>query len=85
MTSYTQTVFVMLSYDEICDLEFVLAISQSFELFVYVRKSNAIFRPGKGKGKSKDKGKGKAIPLQAWTGTEGSRSLRYPDFKTIGT
>jgi len=31
------------------------------------------------------KGKGKAIPLQAWTGPEGSRSLRLPDIKTIGT
>ena len=29
--------------------------------------------------------KGKAIPLQAWTGPEGSRRLRFPDFKTIGT
>jgi len=29
--------------------------------------------------------KGKAIPLQAWTGPEGSRKLRLPDFKTIGT
>jgi len=27
----------------------------------------------------------KAIPLQAWSGTEGSRSLRLPDFKTIAT
>jgi len=25
------------------------------------------------------------IPLQAWTGPEGSRMLRLPDFKTIGT
>jgi len=31
------------------------------------------------------KGKGKVIPLQAWTGPEGSRRLRLPDFKTIGT
>jgi hypothetical protein len=31
------------------------------------------------------KGKGKAIPLQALTGPEGSRSLRLSDFKTIGT
>jgi len=31
------------------------------------------------------KDKGKAIPLQAWTGPEGSRRLRLPDFKTIGT
>jgi hypothetical protein len=29
--------------------------------------------------------KGKAIRLQASTGPEGSRSLRIPDFKTIGT
>jgi len=29
--------------------------------------------------------KGKAIPLQAWTGPEGSRRLRLPNFKTIGT
>jgi hypothetical protein len=28
--------------------------------------------------------KGKAIPLQAWTGPEGSRSLRLPVFKPIG-
>jgi len=28
---------------------------------------------------------GKAIPLQAWTGPEGSRRLRLPDSKTIGT
>ena len=26
-----------------------------------------------------------AIPLQAWTGSEGSRRLRLPGFKTIGT
>jgi len=29
--------------------------------------------------------KGKAIPLQAWTGPEGSRRLRLPDFKTLDT
>ena len=28
---------------------------------------------------------GKAIPLQPWTVPEGSRRLRLPDFKTIGT
>jgi len=28
---------------------------------------------------------GKAIPLQAWTGPEGSRSFWLPDFQTIGT
>ena len=28
---------------------------------------------------------GKAIPLQTWTGLEGSKRLRLPDFKTVGT
>jgi hypothetical protein len=26
--------------------------------------------------------KGKAVPLQAWSGQEGSRKLRFPDFMT---
>jgi len=30
-------------------------------------------------------GKGKAIQLQAWTGPESSRMLRFADFKTIST
>jgi hypothetical protein len=28
---------------------------------------------------------GKDIPIVAWTGPEGSRRLRLPDFKTIST
>jgi len=35
------------------------------------------------KGKGKGKGKVKAVPLNAWSGTEGSRKLRFPDFMTI--
>jgi hypothetical protein len=31
------------------------------------------------------KSRGKSIPLQDWTGTESSRRLRLPDFKTLGT
>jgi len=34
---------------------------------------------------TKGKGKGKAVPLQTWTGLEGSMRLRFPDFKTFGT
>jgi hypothetical protein len=34
-------------------------------------------------GGNKGKGKGKAIPLQAWSGFEGSKRVRLPDFKTI--
>jgi len=29
--------------------------------------------------------KGEAIQLQTWTGPDGSRSFRLPDFKTVGT
>jgi hypothetical protein len=29
--------------------------------------------------------KGKALPVQAWTGPEGSNRSSLPDFKTIGT
>ena len=32
--------------------------------------------------KNKLIGKGKAVPLQAWSGPEGSRKLRFPDFMT---
>ena len=28
------------------------------------------------------RGKAKAVPLQAWSGPEGSRKLRFPDFMT---
>ena len=28
------------------------------------------------------KGKGKSVPLQAWSGPEDSRKLRFPDFMT---
>ena len=31
---------------------------------------------------SASKGKGKAVPFQAWSGPEGSRKLRLPDFMT---
>ena len=31
------------------------------------------------------KGKGKAISFQAWRVPEGSRRLRLPDFKRVGT
>ena len=35
-----------------------------------------------GKGCNQCKGKGKAVPLQACSGPEGSRRLRFPDFMT---
>jgi hypothetical protein len=35
--------------------------------------------------KLEDRDRGKANPSQTWTGPEGSRRLRLPDFKTVGT
>jgi len=32
--------------------------------------------------KVRGKGKGKSVPLQAWSGPEGSRILRFPDYIT---
>ena len=29
-----------------------------------------------------EKGKGKAVPLQAWSGPDSCRELRFPDFVT---
>ena len=46
-----------------------------FFLFYYINMTNM----------SSNEVKGKALPLQVWTGPEGSRRLRLPDFKTIGT
>ena len=40
---------------------------------------NRLIRPISQSGR---KGKGKAVPLQAWSGPEGSRKLRFPDFMT---
>jgi len=31
------------------------------------------------------KSKSKAVPVEAWTGPEGSRKMKLPDFKTYGT
>ena len=30
----------------------------------------------------RNEGKGKSVPLQAWSGPEGSRKLRFPEFMT---
>jgi len=35
--------------------------------------------------RQKKKGKRKVIPLQSWTGPEGFRRLKLPDFRRIGT
>ena len=32
--------------------------------------------------RQQSKGKGKSVPLQAWSGPEGSRKLRFTDFMT---
>jgi len=61
---------------------------QTFLLLLQTRntfKLSGIFKSSHSNSPSIYNYKGKAIPLQAWTGPKGSRRLRIPDFKTIGT
>jgi hypothetical protein len=51
----------------------------------FPRRKISRYSPHKRLGGPRKFGKGKAIPLQAWTDPEGSRRLRLPDYKTIGT
>jgi hypothetical protein len=45
-------------------------------------KHNLKFKHFVQQSKGKGKGKGKAVPLQAWSGPEGSRKLRFPYYMT---
>jgi hypothetical protein len=45
----------------------------------------ALFRPFKIAEINSKTGKDKAIPVQVWTGREGSRRWRIPDFQIIST
>ena len=47
----------------------------------YSHTEGRIAVPGIAAMNKTSKGKGKANPLQAWTGPEGSKSLRLTDFK----
>jgi hypothetical protein len=50
--------------------------------FVYGLFNDAVIILGFVPSNGASKGKGKAVPLQAWSGPEGSRKLRFPDFMT---
>jgi len=50
-------------------------------LFIFIIKPSVFWGAHKSLPIGK-KGKGKAAPLQAWSGPEGSRKLRFPDFMT---
>ena len=52
-----------------------------YGLLVFAGTNLPSCRPSLREEKSKE-GKGKAVPLEAWTGPEGSRKLRFPDFVT---
>jgi hypothetical protein len=54
-------------------MEFILKRRDSLAFFFYLMTQRQHI------------GKGKAIPLQAWTGPNGSRRMRLTGFKTIGT
>ena len=44
--------------------------------------SHIYCRQAEGFGRAAYEDKGKAVPLQAWSGPEVSRKLRFPDFMT---
>jgi len=49
---------------------------------LYAAGGNSEFQEETWRCSLRGKGKGKAVPLQAWTGPEGFRKLRFPDFMT---
>ena len=59
----------------------MLVTPRLFEKIDEYRKTCEVGHPCK-KATHSSKGKGKAVPLQAWSGPEGSRKLRFPDFMT---
>ena len=54
-------------------------------MYNYVYYLNCVFYIHHAQYKYKNKGKAKEIPLHTWTGPEGSRRFRLPDFKAFGT
>jgi hypothetical protein len=48
-------------------------VSIRLELLLFLEKQNV---------SRTQKGKGKAVPIQAWSGPEGSTKLSFPDYKT---
>ena len=73
--------YTLFSFPYFLSLAFLITYQQSIWIYVWLPKCFTVnwFIVVKGKDKSK------AIPLQAWTGPEGSRRLKLPDFKTVGT
>ena len=75
-----------ITYINVCLL--IIWLIQHYKLSTYIHPSHALLHVSVGNYGRKRvaqphvKGKGKAVPLQAWTGPEGSRKLRFPDFMT---
>jgi len=53
-----------------------------FEHYFFFENPEKKFQSHQNLTKIKGKGKGKSVPLQAWSGPNGSRKLRLPDFVT---
>ena len=61
----------------------VLKMAMEFTFTVHIKKFNGIILSNASLGKKySSNSKDKAVPLQAWSGPEGSRKLRFPDFMT---
>ena len=62
-------------YMYICPLIYVIYVAIYIYIYIYIRYIQLYI--------AYVLYKGKAAPLQAWTGPEGSRKLRFPDFVTM--
>jgi len=69
--------------NRICSCQVIMLgkISHSIKIiiYIYIYRKLSISYVKRGYNGSN---KGKAVPLQAWSGPEGSRKLRFPDFMT---
>ena len=51
--------------------------------FIDIKSFRSHYGPGVDSASNRNEYKGKAVLLQAWSGPEGSRKLRFPDFMTM--
>ena len=71
------------SIKKLCVVQVILQVNHLGKLELNTYKNELLCRVDKSENSYTVKGK--ATSLQAWAGPKGSRRLRLPDFKTIGT
>ena len=70
--------------NKFCSILIIINMTMAQILRLYSGEINIFVVFTKNKCTAQSKGKRKAVPLQAWTGPEGSRKSRFPDYtKTV--